>query len=145
MQALVSEKAEEEVGPIATVKALSESGSGNYLGSVEGSEVEREARGTGALGDRARTDVALGHEQRALLPVTSQVTPINRPCPKANDGSQRAPPQYGSGSILADGRHELRSIKSATERSIERSKFTGVYGYDRITTYSRGDSERLSQ
>ena len=33
------------------------------LGFVEGSEVEREARGTGALGDRARTDVALGPEQ----------------------------------------------------------------------------------
>ena len=90
-QALVKEKAEEEVGYSVTVKALPGSGSRNYLDSRERSEArkrERETRVTGALGDRARSDVALGHRaNRVLLPLTSQVTPIDRPCPKANQGS----------------------------------------------------------
>ena len=60
----MKEKAEEEVGYSVMVKALSESGSGNHLGSGERSEVwKSEARGTGALGDCARTDIALGLER----------------------------------------------------------------------------------
>ena len=46
------------------VKALSESRCGSYLGSGERSEIwKSEARGTGALGDRARTDAAVGLER----------------------------------------------------------------------------------
>ena len=41
---MVKEKAEEEVGYSVTVKALSESGSGNYGGSGERSEVWKRER-----------------------------------------------------------------------------------------------------
>ena len=44
VQALVKEKAEEEVGLIATVKALSESGVLEILGLRKGNEVERDTR-----------------------------------------------------------------------------------------------------
>ena len=83
------------MGSIATVKALSESGSWEYMDFVEGSGVKSETGGTGARGDRARTEVDLWpRANRALLLFTSQETPINRPCPKANKVSQRAPLQY---------------------------------------------------